>query len=209
MKHAPATLGGAALLWLLTFGSDARADLIQWSYNWSRSPDEVFADSPGTGKITLTDEGLRDAIGSSDIVATNIRAYSSASPETPDNFTAKPYALALYLLDHASGVSSTLTFSGQFDGTLSALSSNIKNTFTNAVTQSIVLGNDRYTATIGAYTPPGPTGASTTGSISAHATVTVEAIIRDVPEPGTLTLAALALPVLGAAAWRRRQSIIR
>jgi hypothetical protein len=79
MRRAPATLGGAALLWLLTFGGPARADLIEWSYNWSRSPANVMADSPGTGYISLTDETLQNAVGNSDIVATNLQAHSTAT----------------------------------------------------------------------------------------------------------------------------------
>src|SRR5437660_9697602 len=110
MRLTPATLGGAALLWLLTFGGPARADLIQWSYNWSRSPSNVKADSPGTGYIALTDETAQNAVGNSDIVATNIQAHSTATATNPDHFTNAPFTLALYLLDQQSGSNSTLNF---------------------------------------------------------------------------------------------------
>src|SRR5205085_1744668 len=87
------------------------------------------------------------------------------------------------------------------DGTLTALSSNIKNTFTGQTTQTVVLGSNKYTATIGPYSPPGPTGSSNAGSIAAHATVTVESVIlQDVPEPSTLVLAFLAAPAARTAA---------
>jgi len=182
----------------------ARADLIPWAYNWSRSPDKIGADSPGTGYITLTDESLKTAVGSSDIVATNIHVFSTASPNTPDRFTAKPYTLSLYLLDQTSGAFTTLSFSGHFDGTLTATSANISNTFTGQLTQNVVLGANLYTTTIGAYTSPGPPGASNSGSISAHAEVTVQPMpIIATPEPSTLALSGLALPCLGIVLWRR------
>jgi hypothetical protein len=199
---------GIALVLLLAGAPRARADQILWNYNWSRSPSMVHADAPGTGYIALTDEQLKSAIGDSDIVATNLRTYSTAPSTAPDVFTAKPYALSLFLQDQASGASTTLTFTGVFDGTLTALSANIKNTFTGPTTQTVVLGTNKYTVTIGTYTPPGPTGASNAGSISAHATVTVQPVIQDVPEPSTLLLALLAAPV-GLVLWRRRRLPVR
>jgi hypothetical protein len=203
MRHAPVTLCGAALLWLLTFAGSARADLIYWNYSWSRSPSDVPADSPGTGYISLTDEGLKSAVGSTDIVATNIKVHSTASADNPDKFTNAPYTLSLYLVDQASGLNCTLTFTGKFNGSVTALSSNLKNTFTGLITQTLILGDDKYTVTIGPFVPPGPPGSSSSGSIGAHATVKVETIIKDVPEPSTLILAVAAMPLLGVAAWRR------
>src|SRR5262245_15654266 len=70
MKTTPAALGALALTALLTMTDRARADLIHWSYNWSRFPGEIKPDNPATGgKITLTDESLKSAVGDSDIVA--------------------------------------------------------------------------------------------------------------------------------------------
>src|SRR4051794_11074935 len=170
MNSARVPVFGIALLALLAAATHARADLISWNYNWARSPDVIHADAPGTGYITLTDEQLHTATGDSDIVATNLRTYSSAAPETPDTFTAKAYTLSLFLQDVDSGLSGTVTFTGQFDGSISALNSNLKNTFTGQTTQTLVLGNHKYTASVGPYSPPGPTNSSNAGSIGAHAT---------------------------------------
>src|SRR5204862_3058902 len=71
MRVSPLTLAGVALTFLLVGHQTARADFIPWNYNWSRSPSEIHADAPGTGHIALTDESLKTAVGSSDIVATN------------------------------------------------------------------------------------------------------------------------------------------
>ncbi len=208
MRHAPATLGGVALLALLTFAGSTRADVINWSYSWSRTPTDVMADSPGTGYVSLTAESLQNATGNSDIVATNIQSHSTASPSSPDKFTNAPYSLSLYLVDQASGDAGTLNFTGVLNGTLSALNSNIKNTFNNPVVQAIVLGANKYTVTMNSFVPPGPPGSSTSGSIGAHATVKVEKIvIQDAPEPSTFVLAVLSLPLVGGMAWRRRRSV--
>src|SRR4051794_39657464 len=56
MKRFPLTTGVAALGVLLFTTPAAKAELIPWMYNWSRSPSEIKADAPGTGYITLTDE---------------------------------------------------------------------------------------------------------------------------------------------------------
>jgi hypothetical protein len=203
MKSVRVPVFGIALLTLLAGAPRARADQILWNYNWSRSPGVLQADAPGTGYITLTDESLKSAIGDSDIVATNLRTYSTATDANPDVFTAKPYTLSLFLQDAASGVSGTLTFTGLFDGTLTALSANIKNTFTGQTTQTLVLGDNQYTATLGSYAPPGPSTSSNAGSISAHAIVTVDSLVQDVPEPNSLALALLAAPAVFVF-WRRR-----
>jgi hypothetical protein len=129
MKLSPVTRCGVALVLFFLLTSTARAEFIHWMYTWSRNPTQINADAPGTGYITLTGESLRSAVGDSDIVATNLRVYSTAPPDNPDIFTAKPYTLSLFLYDTDSAQSLTLAFSGQFDGTATVGSANIKNTF--------------------------------------------------------------------------------
>jgi hypothetical protein len=203
MTCSPASLGKAVLVLLLA-GSGARADFISWSYNWSRSPGVIVSDNhPATGYITLTDESLKNAVGDSNTVATNLRTYSTASSTDPDRFTAKVYTLSLFLLDQDSGRRTTLTFTGQFDGTLTAASANIQNTFLGPTTQTVVLGDHLYTVTLDHYSPPGPTGAVNSGSISAHASITVATVFQQ-PEPDALLLAGLGAGLL---ALRRRRRL--
>jgi len=194
----------AALLFVALVPAMSRADYVEWKYNWTRSPEYVYSDAPGTGYIHLTDEPLRLAAGESDIVATNIKVYSTASPSNPDKFTNKAYTLTLFLLDLESGFGGTLSFSGLFNGTISKLSSNIDNTFTGDETQEILLGRNLYTVTIGPYTPPGPPTATNSGAVSAHANVSVRTIAK-APEPSTLVLATMGVSILSAAWWRRRR----
>jgi hypothetical protein len=199
MRLSSVALVGAVLV-LLASAPEARAELVHWVYSWSNTPDKILADAPGTGYITLTDEPLRTAAGESDIVATNLRTFSTATAANPDKFTAKPYTLSLFLFDIDSGKSQTLDFTGQLDGKITAGSSNIANTFTGQITQQVVLGDHVYKATIGPYTPPSPTGAVNVGSIAAHATITVMTL----PEPSALALSCLGIAVFGIRRLRRR-----
>jgi len=204
MNYCPVALAGAAWMLLCLGIADARAELIQWSYSWSRSPAEVHADSPGTGFIALTDAGMKSAAGNSYLVAANLQAHSTAPDSNPDVFTNKAYSLTLSLGDQASGASGTLTFNGEFNGTLTANSSNITNTFTGAMTQTLVLGDHLYAVTMDSFTGPGPTGAANSGSISARAEVSVSTIM-DLPEPSSLVLAlAGSVGGLGLSEIRRR-----
>jgi hypothetical protein len=76
---------------------------------------------------------------------------------------------------------------------------------TGPTTETAIIGTNVYTVTVSAFTPPGPTGTSTSGSIGAHSMVSVEVVVQDVPEPTALALAAVSLPLLGVAAWRRHR----
>jgi hypothetical protein len=190
MRHSPVALGGAIWAFLLLGAGSARAEPIQWSYSWSRSPAEVHADSPGSGFLSLTDGGLHPAIGSTNLVPTNLQAHSTAPANAPDVFTNKTYTLGLLIQDKDSGKSGTIAFTGEFNGTLTAGSSNIKNTFTGPTTQTLALGNHLYTVTIDSFGAPGPTGASNSGSIAARADVSVSTIIHT-PEPSSGVLALL------------------
>lgn len=208
MNLSPVALGGAAWVLLLFGTSDAHAELIQWSYSWSRTPTQVAADSPGTGYIALTDQGMQSAAGNSYLVATNLQAHSTATVQSPDVFTNKIYTLSLYLRDTTSGKSGTLSFTGELNGTLTADSSNISNTFVGQTTQSLVLGGNLYTVTIGPYSAPGPTGAVNSGSIAARAQVQVSTLIQ-LPEPGSYLLAVMGAAGSLALVRLRRRNLIR
>jgi hypothetical protein len=203
-------LFGVPLAALLLASGSTRADPIAWSYNWTPTISTVLADSPGTGKILLSNQAAAAAVNSSDIVATNIRTASTAPFSSPDRFTNAAYGLALILTDKASGASGTVTFTGVFNGTLTALSANITNSFTGPQTQVLQLGANTYTVTMGSYTPPPPPGAFNAGAISAYARVSVQATGAgggpQAPEPSTLALAGLGLSLSGGALWRGRRN---
>jgi hypothetical protein len=193
-----------AFVWLLLPATPARGEFIPWKYNWSRNPSIIYSDTSKTTYLTLTDESLRNAAGSSDIVATNIKTFSDADPNHPAPFTHADYTLTLFLLDVNSTKSGTLTFSGFLDGAVSSLSSNFVNTFNAPQTQILDLGSSQYTVKITSFTPPGPPGASNSGAISAHASVSVTEI-QKTPEPSTLLLVLSGVPLLSYRAWRRKR----
>jgi len=199
-------LFGAALACLLCCSAGARADLIPWNYNWTPGTSIINSDT-GAGQLQLTNEPLGHALGDSDIVATNIKAFSSATPDAPDVFTNRPYSVVLNLTDKLSGAVGSLTFTGVFNGTLTAGSANITNAFTGLTTQSITLGDNVYTVTIGNYAPPAPPGAVNAGAISAFAEVSVDPA-HSAPEPSACALVFLGLGSAAGAFLRRRRGRI-
>jgi hypothetical protein len=190
MRIPPVLLCGVSLT--LALAGNARADLIHWTATWSRSPSEIPADSPGTGKITLSDTGSETYAGSSDMVATNLATSSTATADKPDAFTNKNYTLDLTLTDQASGHEYTFSFTGVLTGTLTALAANIHNSFTGLTAQAMVIGDNLYSVTIGPYNPPGRPEDAPVGSIGARAEVTVQSV----PEPASLWLAGLSVAIL-------------
>ena len=175
---------GAALASLLLTAPGARADLVPWAYNWTPGVTVITSDTGG-GQLQLTNEPLGHALGDTDIVATNIKAFSSASPDAPDVFTNRPYSLILSLKDTLSGAVGTMTFTG-------------------VTTQSITLGDSTYTVTINNYAPPAPPGAINAGAISAFAEVSVNPA-GAAPEPSACALACVGLASAAGAFWRRRR----
>jgi hypothetical protein len=218
------SLLGPAVVLLLVAGTNARADFIPWTYNWDRSPVSVAADAPGTGGVSFTNEPSKNATGSSDIVATNLKVFSSATADAPDKLsTGGQYTLTLTLTDGPSGQSSVLSWLGKLSGTFSKDSSNITNAFdpNSPLTRTVTLGNDIYTVTMGAYSPPGPPSASNAGSIGAHVDVVAAGgpgpgpgpgptpgPVEESPEPSTLLLSGLGLSFLGAAGWRKHRKLL-
>jgi hypothetical protein len=203
----------AALTLVMLTGTTVRADFIPWTYSWTRNPIAVPADGSGTGGIAMTNQPVNHAVNSSDIVATSLWTFSSASTATPDTFTNQPFSLTLALTDDNSHQTTSLTFNGLFNGSLTASSANIAQSWTGLSTQTVTLGNDTYTVAMNGYTPPGPPGSANPGSISAHVDVQAGPTggggggppVDAAPEPSTLALSGLGLSCLGLAFWRKRR----
>ena len=182
----------------------ARADLIQWGFNWTATPAAVTA---GGGKITLSNEAYHTAAGDSNIVATALRVVSSATAGAPDTFGPGQghYSLRLDLKDLATNSSGFLLFFGQMQGNFSGTSANVTNTFTGPTTQSIGLGDTYFTVTLSYFTPPGPPTATNYGSIGAFVHVQSAGQLTQTPEPSSMVLAGIGLGLAGLLGWRRRR----
>jgi len=213
------TAHASALAVLLAVGAGAQAtplppSSVAWTYNWSPGAPAVTADgNPGAG-ISFTNEPTKSAVGSSDIVATNLRNFSTSTAAAPDMLSANgAYSLTLTLTtsDATTGdpVSTTMKFTGKLTGPFSAENSFVGNVFNSPTLISKNLGGYTFTVEMIAYTPPGPPDQSNAGSISAH--VTVSAINPsenpDTPEPCTLLLSGLGMTFLGGVAWRKRRRV--
>jgi hypothetical protein len=181
-----------------------RADPIPWTYSWSRSPTEIQADAPGSGSIKLTVGSPKMIVGDSANVPINLETFSTATEDHKDTFTARPYSLTMTITDMDTGETGSRTFTGQIDGWLWAKGSLLNNTFISPTEQTIDLGHHRYTITIGPYVRPGAPGSDTLGSIGSVVTVSVEGIVQQLPEPGTMILASVGMILLGTAQMRRR-----
>jgi hypothetical protein len=188
-----------SLLAILPSATTAKAALIPWGYDWTATPSFVTA---GTGKVTLTNETPQFAVGESIVVATALKAISTANPLTPDTFGAGDgnYSLTIKLTDSDSGLFGTLTFTGKLSGSFSALSSNVTNTFTGLTTQQLLLGSTLFTVKADAFTPPGPPNQGNLGSISFKVTPTATT-----PEPATLTIALLGVGCAALVSRRNRR----
>jgi hypothetical protein len=205
----------AALIVLLLTSAFSHAGVVdpttvQWTYNFMPGAPAVLADGNPAAGVTFTNEPTGHAVGSSDIVATNLRVFSAAPGTTPDMLTGSNgnYSLSLGLSTTDSTgatVNGTLTFHGTLSGSFSSQNSNVGNQFGPDFTQQLSLGDFTFTATLSSYTPPGPPDQINAGSISAFVDVSSISTAQ-VPEPATLLLSCLGgLSFLGAA-WRRRAS---
>jgi hypothetical protein len=198
------------IAFLLGWPAAAQADLIAWSYDWTTATPSVFADGGSTGRLDIFPTA-GSTVSTTDIIASIIETFSTASPDSLDTFTNTPYSLSVTLTDTASGASALFTFTGTLNGTFSSSPiTNITSVFDSPNPQSALLGTNTYTVTLTDFVTPGRT---VMGFILAHVEVVPEANVPEanvpVPEPSALVLAGLGLVVLGGKtwpSWRRHSS---
>src|SRR5262245_44208820 len=122
----------AALALLLLAGPTALASHVapgdlSWNYNFAASPVAIVADD-GASTVSLTNEPSGLAVGTSDVVATNLKVQSSATVGSPATLTstgAYTLTLALSAVDEGTTFSETITFSGKLGGSFHASGANV------------------------------------------------------------------------------------
>jgi hypothetical protein len=214
-----------AVFILFTFGNTVNAGPVVWDYKWEATPTVIQADpvivplggvhppividTPppplGEGSITLHPGHIHHGmVGSSDIDPVHIRTHSGAPWWFPAQFTHATYSLKLWIEDEKSEKWGSVTFTGEFNGKLWHHGALITNTFTGPLTQTLLLGDDLFTITIGPYLPPGPPGRGDAGGIGAEVDVRrLHCDPHPSPEPSALVLCSLGIGVAGLG-YRRR-----
>jgi hypothetical protein len=185
---------------------------VNWTYNFTpNTPGNLVlpADNPNSGSVSFTNEPTKSATNSSDVVVTNLKVSSTASPDSPATLnSAGAWSIGLKLTDGATGTSGLMTFTGKLGGTFSQYSANVTNAFNGQTTQTWTASNgDQFKVTLVGYTPPGPPTASNAGSIAAYVQVTPGGTTPGggTPEPSTLVLSFLGLSFAGLSSWRKRR----
>jgi hypothetical protein len=159
---------------LLLGAGQARAELIDFSYQWTVMPSAVIPGGTGTVTLSTAPDGAGQAeLGSSTptfIPGATVTTTSSAT-EPPDSFNT-PLSMKLHLTDEKTGLSGDLSFSGTIAGQLTATSSTLTSTFDGPVTQELKLANRVYSVSIdpALVSLPAP-GATSPGSIDARVSV--------------------------------------
>jgi hypothetical protein len=214
MKRFLAAQATAVALLLLA-GAGARAgmippDQVQWSYDFSSGAPSVFADGTNKSGVSFTNEQVTSAIGTTDVVATQLKVFSTAPDSSKDKISGSNgnYSLTMNIGTSASGslLTGSLTFTGTLAGTLSSNSAGITNGFTGQTSQSLTLGDYTFTVTFDSYSHPGPPSASDQGSIGAHVVVSSPTINNvNSPEPSAMLLSGFGLVGALGAAWRKRR----
>jgi len=175
-----------------------------YDYDWTPSPATIQSNTPGQGTINLQGTGSVVGTVTTNVIAARVWVTSIQHFDMPAQFTNAAYTLSLKLTDEPSGQSGVLTFQGLLNGTAWKHGSLITNTFVGPTTETIALGNEQYTVTLGSFVPPGPPGRRNAGTIGA--TITMQPLsTQATPEPSTLALAGLGLMLTGLTTWWKRR----
>jgi len=218
----------AAALAALVLTAGVRADNVPWGYSASSS--DIFNSNNPIQSSSVQFKGSSSvATGDSGIIIYNLFTSSTASEDAPDSFSSVPFHLGITLTDIKAGALGTPTGSVSFDGLFSATNVSKSSTLADVASwvgdtkAEVVLGSDdsgfrKYTVTIASFTPPGQPGGDP-GSIQAIVRITPVpkgppddggggGNTNDAPEPASLVLAGLGLPLVMLARRRMKKAAV-
>jgi hypothetical protein len=203
----------AATLTLLFMTSFAHADVTALSYDWN-APFFLLANG-GTrdGAVNF----VRPLGGSLNgpVSPVAVSAFTALMGGA-DQYNNVAYSLTFGLTDPNTQQSQVLTVQGQLNGTVTSSGVSLTNSFTDGSgSQTFAFLGHEYTATFGFAAGSGSPwswGGQITASVEQVSDAAPAAtsapfdapLPAAAPEPTTFVLAALALPAIGLARWRRR-----
>lgn len=191
---------------LLVVAGTGSAGPVPWSF---RAPaNEAYFPTGATGGVTFPNLGFQ--AGGADITAARVATWSIAAADSPDRVSGLAYQFALEVRDDLSGNTAKLTFHGLLSGSYWRTGSDLTNAFTGATLQEVELGGNRFAVALTGFDAPTGYGDEFAGRITAG--VRVGDAVKDgggvlgpnaTPEPTTLLLAAVGLPLVGLVTRRR------
>ncbi|HTU21324.1 MAG TPA: PEP-CTERM sorting domain-containing protein [Gemmataceae bacterium] len=187
---------------LLSAGSAAHADQI--TYSISSSYPSIFFSSGTLGGINVAGSGTLTT-GTPITIPNSVTAFSFASPLLPQGLSNVPVNLTLN--DQTTGQSQTLSL-GSISGTMSILGSSLSFT-PSAEPMSATFGSSSYNITSSGISFTSGV-LVTTGTLSFSVTDppagtgTISSVGGNAPEPSSLLLAGIGVPLLGVFLRRRR-----
>jgi hypothetical protein len=196
------TLAALAVASILAAGSHVQAAPGDFTYT-STAVDPITHTPLSPPTVTSTSgETTVTLLGSTgggttptQIVFGNSSITSTAPVTAPDSFSLD-YAYEVAITDTTSGLTGSVFLQGTLSGKAASTASLVFNTYTAPLSGTVTLGNQVYTVTDFAFTPPSVAGALP-GSFSAFVTSTT------VPEPTSVVL--LGLGGVGALGLLRRR----
>jgi hypothetical protein len=183
-----------------------------WSYSWQVDP-TVLPTQTGGVVLTALSPGSSD-LTSLTVDVASVSLFKSLDPSATESLSAAGLGFSLLLKNETTGDSTDLTFGGSLSGSFSDSGVSLSAAFNPA--QTAVLGGTMFSVQLTSFDPPGLPGLGVNGTIRAQfslSTAVEEPPVNEppvneppvqAPEPGSLLLAALAVPCLWAA--RRRRS---
>jgi hypothetical protein len=196
MRHTLNVLCPAVCAAFFFASSEARAEIIHYTYSWTASPFVLEADNQGTGGVAFTSQRPSHVTNSQSIIATNLMSFSSADSRHADHIRNKKVLLTLHLTDDQTHASGNMTFAGLVNGWFTENTVRLTLTFLGPLKKKLHLGHHNYVVSL----PP-----KITDNIIFPLAIRAKMEATHNPEPSSLVLGALGLAGAGFAAWRKRR----